>query len=142
VGIESEKIAECLDGDDRTGDGFLFRHGLLDEDFQRFPCAAAESREQFSIIQKITAKDFGDAEYEMPVGYLLKDIHTQPLAELYNALLVAGWAKMAALTGKSQKVFMAAVLAFHAGKAVAKITTIQVTVEHLFDIGPPETVIS
>ena len=50
VRIESEKVAKSLHGNDRAGDGFFFRHGLLDEDFQRFSCAAAETGKQFSII--------------------------------------------------------------------------------------------
>jgi len=33
VRIEPEEVAEGLDGDDRTGKWFLFRYGLLDEDF-------------------------------------------------------------------------------------------------------------
>ena len=50
VRIESEKVANSLHGNDRAGDGFIFGRGLLDEDFQRFPCAAAETGKQFSII--------------------------------------------------------------------------------------------
>ena len=35
---------------------------------------------------------------------------------------------------------MAAILAFNAGKTVAQIAAIQVTVDHLFDIRPPEAI--
>jgi hypothetical protein len=34
VGIKSEKIAECLDGDYGAGDGIPFRYSLLKKDFQ------------------------------------------------------------------------------------------------------------
>ena len=34
VGIETEKVAEGLDSNDRAGDGFLFRYGLLDKNLQ------------------------------------------------------------------------------------------------------------
>ena len=34
VGIESEKVAEGLHGNDRAGDWFFLRHGLLHENFQ------------------------------------------------------------------------------------------------------------
>jgi hypothetical protein len=78
----------------------------------------------------------------MPVRYLFKDIHTEPLRKLHDALLVAGRAKMAALAGKCQQVFMAAVVTSYTGKAVAQIAAIQVTINHLFDIRPPEAVIS
>jgi hypothetical protein len=33
---------------------------------------------------------------------------------------------------------MAAVFAFHTGKAFVQITAIEITIDHLFDIGPPE----
>ena len=36
---------------------------------------------------------------------------------------------------------MAAVFASDAGKAVAQIATIQVTIDHLLDIRPPEAVL-
>jgi len=36
---------------------------------------------------------------------------------------------------------MAAVFASDAGKSVVKIAAIQITVNHLFDIGPPEAVL-
>ena len=77
----------------------------------------------------------------MPVRYLFKDIHTEPLRKLHDALLVAGRAKMAALAGKCQQVFMAAVVTSYTGKAVAQIAAVEVTVDHFFDIRPPETVI-
>ncbi len=49
---------------------------------------------------------------------------------------------MTALAGKSQQVFVAAVLAFDAGKAVSQIAAVKVTIDNLFDIRPPKTVIS
>jgi len=42
VGIKSEKVAEGLHGNYRTGNGFLFRHGLLHKNFQGFPGTAAD----------------------------------------------------------------------------------------------------
>ena len=77
----------------------------------------------------------------MPVGYLFEDIHAEPFTKLHDALLMAGWAEMATFAGESQKIFVAAVFAFHAGKAMAQIAAIQVTINHLFDIRPPEAVI-
>jgi len=49
VGIESKEVAEGLHGNDRSGVRFFFRHGLLHENFQRFPCAAAETGKKLSI---------------------------------------------------------------------------------------------
>jgi hypothetical protein len=75
------------------------------------------------------------------MGDLLEDIHAQPFPEFHHALLMAGWAEMTALAGKSQQMFMAAVLAFDAGKAVMRVAAIKITIDHLFDIGPPESVL-
>jgi len=35
---------------------------------------------------------------------------------------------------------MIAIFAFHTGKAVVQITAIEITIDHLLDIGPPESV--
>jgi hypothetical protein len=49
---------------------------------------------------------------------------------------------MTALAGECQEIFMAAVFAFHAGKAVVQITAIEIAIDHLLDIGPPESVLT
>ena len=74
----------------------------------------------------------------MPVGNFLEDIHAKPLAEFHHALLVAGRAEMPSFTREGQQVFMAAVFAFDAGKAVTQIAAIEIAVDYLFDIWPPE----
>jgi len=48
---------------------------------------------------------------------------------------------MAALARKCQQIFMTAVFAFHAGKAVVQIAAIEIAIDHLLDIGPPESVL-
>jgi hypothetical protein len=55
---------------------------------------------------------------------------------------MTGGAKVAALAGKGKQIFMAAIFTFHAGKAVVQITAIEIAVNHLLDIGPPESVLS
>jgi hypothetical protein len=50
-----------------------------------------------------------------------QDIHTEPPLELNHRFLVAGWAEVAMFARKGQKVFMAAIFAFHTGKAVVQI---------------------
>ena len=37
---------------------------------------------------------------------------------------------------------MAAVFAFDTSKAVVQITTVEITIDHLLDIGPPEAVLT
>jgi hypothetical protein len=54
---------------------------------------------------------------------------------------MAGWTKMPSFTRKCQQIFMAAVFAFHTGKAVVEVAAIQITVDHLFNIRPPETIL-
>jgi hypothetical protein len=49
--------------------------------------------------------------------------------------------EVAALVRNCQEVFMAAVLTFHTGKAVVQITATEMSVDHLLDIGPPESVL-
>jgi len=48
---------------------------------------------------------------------------------------------VAALARKCQQIFVAAVFTFHAGKPVVQITAIEIAVDHLLDIGPPEAVL-
>jgi len=141
VGIESEKIAEGLHGDDGAGDGIIFWDRLLEEGLQGFPGAAAEIGQKPPIIQKVTAEDFGDAEDKMTVRNLLEDIRAEPFPEFHYPLLMAGGAKMATLAGKRQQIFMAAVFAFHAGKAVVQIAAIEIAKDHFLDIGSPESVL-
>ena len=48
---------------------------------------------------------------------------------------------MAALAGEGQEIFIAAIFAFHTGKTVVQIATVQITIDHLLDIWPPEAVL-
>ena len=77
----------------------------------------------------------------MTVGHFFEDIHAEPLAEFHHARLMTGRAKVSSFTREGQQIFVAAVFAFDAGKAVAQIAAIQVTVDYLFDIRPPEAVL-
>jgi len=54
---------------------------------------------------------------------------------------MSGWAKMAALAGKGRQILMAAVMTFDTCKAVVRIAAVEIPMDHLFDIGPPETVL-
>jgi len=48
---------------------------------------------------------------------------------------------MTALAGEGQEIFMAAILSFHTGKAVVQIAAIQIPMNNLLDIRPPESVL-
>jgi hypothetical protein len=77
----------------------------------------------------------------MPVRNLLEHIHAEPFPEFHHPFLVAGGARMPALTRKCQQIFMTAVSTFHTGKAVVQITAVEVAIDHLLDIWPPESVL-
>jgi hypothetical protein len=51
---------------------------------------------------------------------------------------MTGRTEMKVLAGKCQQIFMAAVFTFHTGKAVLQVAAIEITIDHLLDIGPPE----
>jgi len=89
AGVESEGSAERLHGDDCAGDGIVFRDRILEKNLQRFPGGAAQIGQQLPVIQKVTAEDFGDAEYEMTVRDLFQDIHAEPFTEFHHAFLMA-----------------------------------------------------
>jgi len=97
MGVESQEIPKGLDGNGGAGECILLRDNGLEKDFQRVPCAAAQFGEQFSIIEEISPKDFGHAEYEMTVRYGLEHFFTEPFPELHYSLLMAGRAEVAAL---------------------------------------------
>ena len=48
---------------------------------------------------------------------------------------------MPSFTRKGQQIFVAAVFTFHAGKAVVEIAAIEITIDHLRDIGSPESIL-
>ena len=123
------------------GMGSSWGNCILEKNLQGFPGAAAEIGKKLPIVKKVTAEDLRDAEYEMTVRNLLEDIHAEPFPEFHHPLLVTGGAKMTPLAGEGQQVFMAAVFVFHTGKAVVQITAIEIAIDHLLDIGPPEAVL-
>jgi hypothetical protein len=135
AGISGDMTLGALIG---AGDGIVFRNCILEKNLQGFPGATAQIGKKLPIVEEVTVEDFRDAEYEMSVRNLLEDIHAEPLPEFHHPLLMTGWTKVAALARKCQQIFMAAVFAFHAGKAVVQITAVEMTIDHLLDIGPPE----
>jgi len=110
-------------------------------DLQGVLGASSQTCKKLPIVKKVTAEDLRDAEYEMTVRNLLEDIHAEPFHEFHHPLLVAGWTKVAALARKCQQIFMAAVFTFHTCKAVVQITAIEIAIDHLLDVGPPESVL-
>jgi hypothetical protein len=50
--------------------------------------------------------------------------------------------KAATLAEEGQELFVAAVFAFHTGKAVVEIAAVQIPINHLLDVRSPESVLS
>ena len=88
VGVKSQKVAKCLHRYNGSGHGILFpaKDRIFDWDhcrekfLQGFPPAATQIGKQFSIVKKISAKEFRSAEDKMPVWNPLQEIFTKPLA--------------------------------------------------------------
>jgi hypothetical protein len=76
----------------------------------------------------------------MPVWNLLEHVGTEPFPEFHHPLLMAGGTEMTALAGEGQKIFMVAIPALHPGKAVVQVATVQVAVNDLLEVRPPEPV--
>ncbi len=86
--IESKKITEGLYGNNCPRHSAIFGNGFLKKLFQRFPSTATEIGKEFSIIEEISAEDFGYAEDEMSVRNRLEDFFAKPLAKFHHPFLV------------------------------------------------------
>jgi len=95
VRMPAQKITERVNGDDRPWNRVFFRHGFFEKCLQSFPCATGEVRKEAPIVKKIPTQNLGYAEDKMPVGYILEDFFTKPLAELHHTFLMARRAEMA-----------------------------------------------
>ena len=134
VGIVSQKIAEGLDGVDRSGTQLARRRRWLQIFADRLPGTTAQRRQPLSVVQEIPPQDLGNAQHHVPVRHGLDDVSAEPLTEFHHALLVARWAKMASFTGKAQQVRVAAFIAADPGETVFQHPTLQIPVDHLLDI--------
>jgi len=79
---------------------------------------------QLSIIEEISAEDFGYAEYKMSVRNGLEDFFAKPLAKFHYTLLMTRWAEMPPLARKCYEIFMPTFLTFHSYKSVVQDTTV------------------
>jgi hypothetical protein len=67
-------------------------------------------------------------------------MRAEPFPEFHHPLLMAGGIEMTVLTGEGQKIFMAAIPAFHPGKAGVQVATFQVAGNDFLKVGLPEPV--
>ena len=84
VRVETQEIPKGLDGNDGAGDCILLRDNVLEKHFQRVPCTSAQSGKESSVIEEISAEDFGYAEDKMTVRHGLEDFFTEPFPELHH----------------------------------------------------------
>jgi len=76
----------------------------------------------------------------MPVGYSPEQLFAKPFTKFHYPFLVAGWAEMAALAGKSQRIFVTAASTFDPCKNIVQDAAVQKSVDDLFDIGTEKAV--
>ena len=86
--VEPQKITKRLYSNNGTRGSVLFRYGFLKKDLERFPSTATEIGKEFSVIEEISAENFGHAEDEMSVGHGLEDFFAEPLPEFHHPFLV------------------------------------------------------
>jgi len=98
--IESKEITEGLYCDDCARHSPLFGNNFLKKGLQRIPATATQMGKQLSIIEEISAENFGYAEYKMSVRNGLEDLFAKPLAKFHYTLLMTRWAEMPPLARK------------------------------------------
>jgi len=73
--------------------------------------------------------------------YRLDHFLTQPLTKFHNPLLVTRRAEVPTLAGKCQKILVAAVCAFDAGKSIVEIATVKIPVNDAGNIRAKEAIL-
>jgi hypothetical protein len=74
MGIKAGEVAESLYGDDGAGGGILFGNDLLKKHLQGLLATPVQIKQMTTIIEKIPAQDFRDAEDELTVWHLFQHI--------------------------------------------------------------------
>ena len=141
-GIKILKIAKGLDRDHAAGHRVIISHTGFQILGQDFPGAPGKPGKQPAIGHKKYAKPFGDGKYPLAMRHMLQYFLAQPFTELDDSFLVAGGAEMTALTGKRQKIFMAAIQAPHPGKSQAQVPAVQIPVNHVPDIRSEKSILT
>jgi hypothetical protein len=89
---------------------------------------------------EVDAEALGDAKDPLTVRHMLEHLLAQPLPELDDSFLMAGWAEMPALAGERQQIFVAAGFASHPGKAQVEVSAVEIPIDHILYIGSKESV--
>jgi hypothetical protein len=89
---------------------------------------------------EVDAEALGYAKDPLAVRHMLEHLLAQPLPELDDSFLMAGWAEMPTLAGERQQIFVAAGFASHPGKAQVEVPAVEITVNHILSIRSKESV--
>jgi len=101
------KVAKCLDVDYSAWHGVLLKYRTSQIHLESFPGAEAQLREQFAVVEEISAEDLGDREDKMTMRYCIDHFLAEPLTKIHHSLLVARRTEVTALTRESQEILMA-----------------------------------
>ena len=77
----------------------------------------------------------------MAIRHMFQYLLAQPFPEHNHPLLMAGRAEMPALARKRQEIFMPAIATSYPGKTQMQIPAVQISVNHVPDIGPEKSIL-
>jgi hypothetical protein len=121
--------------------GRLAFHHPLQKRLQAFPDASTQFREEFAVIEEIPSEHLGYRENKMPMGNGLDHSMAEPFSKFDDSLLVAGRAEVPALARESQKILMATLRAFDAGKSIMEVTAVEIPLNDLLDVRPEKPIL-
>jgi hypothetical protein len=81
--------------------------------------------EQFTIIEKITAKNFRNAENIVTMRYRIQYILLQVISELYYLFRMARWTEITTAATEGQKIFVVTIRTTDSSEPLVEIPTFQ-----------------
>jgi hypothetical protein len=85
----------------------------------------AQLAEQFTIIEKITAKNFRNAENIVTMRYRMQYILLQVISELYYLFRMARWTEITTASTEGQKIFAVTIRTTDSSEPLVEIPTFQ-----------------
>jgi hypothetical protein len=135
VGVEVEIFTEGVEGQEEGGSAPRKSQGGAEKLGQRLLRDGTEAPEEVSIAAEEGAQHFGQGEDDVPVGDRQEDVVHQVGGGLENLALMAGGTEPASLAGEGDQIFVRAMVAADAGKAVFKNAALEELAEDLGDDG-------
>ncbi len=113
MGMPSGVISERLNSHNHSRNTGFLAKGKLEEFRQTFCSTLAELAQQFPVVEKESAQDFGNGKNVLTMGNWIKNRFLEVMAELDHLLGMAGGTKPSSSTRKCQNVFVMAIRAFY-----------------------------